>query len=130
MDEKRFSAGARALTKILADLDLLFSLSSDENGELVWRLAPFADDNDPEPLGIVLILRENFLTAFYLSPTVRTPKEQELLKLMELNTRVAMAKVGIAREQGFPDSLWAGAQLPAQAISLEMVQIAIGAVVA
>ena len=123
---------ARQLTKILADLDILFSFFKDTEGEPFWDIVPIRDDSDEsptqEPVRVLLALRQGFLHTFSLVEPRGEIRVKTALALLDLNTRLVIAKVGTeGRSEGAP-LLWVGAHLPESAMDAESVKIQIGAV--
>jgi hypothetical protein len=131
---------ARAVTKILADLDISFSVSRTPEGVPIWDLVPFLNEPptegqtsnaDPglEPIRVALILREAFLHVFHLYELKDELKPEKAVELLKLNVRMVIAKVGIEARLGAPGwLLWIGSHLPQSEITAESVKIHIGAV--
>lgn len=133
---------AREVTKLLADMDLLFSLSKSDREEYIWSFS-FLDE-PPQDSGrtkdaaagaslnetsISILLSEAWLHVFHLRKlTSRKRLEASVLKaLLMQNVTILAAKVGLLNEND-QTSLWVGDQFPATLLSLDRLKLAVGSV--
>ena len=122
---------ARAVTGILADLDLSFEVGKTEpEQKSFWALAPFSTSEDhSDAVPLTLLLEESWLTVFCLEeiPASLNPEQSRIL--LFLNPPFPLAKFGLIEEEG-KQALWIGQQIPVGQIDLEGVKMLIGTITA
>jgi hypothetical protein len=120
---------ARAVTGILADLDLSFEVGKTEPEQKnFWALAPFSSNEDhSDAVPLTLLLEESWLTVFCLEEMQKSLKPEQSRTLLLLNPQVPLAKFGLIEEEG-KQALWIGQQIPVEQINLESVKMLIGTI--
>lgn len=86
---------ARQITRLLADLDLLFSFGRNAEGGPLWTLTPFQTPDLPQGISVELWLTEIWLFIIHRKGLKGKPDPQMLERLLRLNTRFSGAKVGL-----------------------------------
>ncbi len=119
----------RNVSKILADLDFFFTVGRTASGDVVWSL-----DLQPSEYSAVDI-RININNAYLnIVSTIRAKDpitEPQLRTLMQINSRLALARVALAPPDVVPsDMLAVWADVALDKIFPDSVKNAIGAVVA
>lgn len=119
------------ITKILAELDLAFSVGKSVEGRKRWDLVPLADPSTEheQPVPVSILLQEPWLHVFSLFTLKKEPTAGQLRDLLIASTDIPGAKIGLVKEPGFPLALWAGQQVAVgQVNDAEIVKVLIGSV--
>jgi hypothetical protein len=114
---------ARVVTKLLADLDLLFTVGKGPDG-IVWTLG-FEHEETKEKVLVQLRFQENWLLVYNVIPAPEPLNLDIATELLNLNTQVPISKVGLQES-----NVVIAAQLLASRLDAESLKEAMGAVAA
>jgi hypothetical protein len=123
MADAHASSLARDVTKLLADLDFLFSVSRGPDG-MVWTLG-FDEQETNEKILVQMRFQENWLLIYHVLPAPTSLNHDAAVKLLDLNARGPISKVGLQES-----NIVIAAHLLASRLDAEWLKEAIGAVVA
>ena len=113
---------SRVVTKLLADLDYLFTVGKGPDG-VVWTLG-FEHDETKEKVLVQLLFQESWLLIYHVMPAPEPLDIDMAMEFLHLNTQVPISKVGLQES-----NIVIAAQLLASRLDAESLKETMGAVV-
>jgi hypothetical protein len=130
-DDDQSLEKSRLVTRILADLDLLFSVSANTQGHKVWELGQFEAPEHAEPAVVVHMGFNGPWLAVLASAGNLPPKPaiETLLGLLTVPIEIPLARVCVAELPDATFQVAVSAEIAEERISVAAVREAIGAVI-